>query len=107
MRRNYPEDYPATTSGDMLDGYLNTVDMKLGHIRQELEGVDRDKIPSSVQRRAFDLLVTLLNEAESFTGTLRYDVSADHTECPEHDDHAERKIQRCFERLDEQRRLLA
>ena len=30
----------------------------------------------------------------SLAGTLRYDLSADHSDCPEHDEHMARKIAR-------------
>jgi hypothetical protein len=52
-------------------------------------------IPSPAQREAFTFMVKLLGWAQSFSGVLRYDVSADHSNCPEHDRHALQMIARC------------
>ena len=83
--------YPTTKDGRELDSYLNDVDHQLSEIRNTLD-IDADTIPSDAQREAFTYLQLLLGWAESFTGTLRYDVSVKHDDCPEHDDYARRKL---------------
>jgi hypothetical protein len=82
-------------NGQDLDLYCNTVDTLLHEMRENFD-IDTDEIPSAAQREAFHFMLKLLSWAESFTGTLRYDVSADHTTCPEHDEHALAKIGRCL-----------
>ena len=88
----------TTKDGTDLDLHCNTVDMMLQDIRENFD-IDTDDIPSDAQREAFIFMLRLLSWAQSFTGTLRYDVSAVHTDCPEHDEHALRKIARCKEDL--------
>jgi hypothetical protein len=78
-----------------LDLYCNTIDGDLGEILTTLREFDLDTIPSPVQREGLDALMALLAWAQSFTGTLRYDVLADHTDCPEHDDALRAKLARC------------
>jgi hypothetical protein len=91
-----------TAGGEDLDLYCNTIDGELSRIRDEIADVNLDDIPSSVQREGFVLMRELLAWAESFTGTLRYDVCADHTDCPEHDEWMARKIRNCKEALCQQ-----
>jgi len=78
--------------GTDLDSYCNVVDGMLSEIRTELDSVDAAVIPSDAQREAYNMLRLLLGWAESFTGTLRYDVQCSHERCPEHDDYARRKV---------------
>jgi hypothetical protein len=85
-------------NGEDLDLYCNTVDTMLHEIRENFD-INTDEIPSAAQREAFNFMCKLLGWAESFTGTLRYDVSADHSSCPEHDEHALAKIRRCLDDL--------
>ena len=82
-------------NGTDLDLYCNTIDRMLGEMRDELTMVNPAVIPSDTQREAFNMLKLLLGWAESFTGTLRYDVQCSHESCPEHDDYARRKIEMC------------
>jgi hypothetical protein len=80
-------------NGTDLDLYCWTIDHILSAIRDELEIVNPAVIPSDAQREAFNMLKLLLRGAESFTGTLRYDVQCSHESCPEHDDYARRKVE--------------
>jgi hypothetical protein len=61
--------------------------------------LDLSDIPSDDQRVAFLLMRMLLQSANSLTGTLRYDLCADHTDCPEHDAHVRRTVTRILHRL--------
>lgn len=106
-----------TWEGDDLDSYCNTIDSELRDLltpitdrtvraegpRKEgyidhpyyIEPFPVDQIPSETQRRAFEMMRTLLSWAESFTGTLRYDVQVSHEDCEYHDEWAARKIEQC------------
>ena len=96
---------PTTLDGRELDSWCNEVDHELGEILNAVtpygenhsggKPFDPACIPSPAQREAFIFMLKLLSWANSFTGTLRYDVSADHTDCPEHDEWVLRKIARC------------
>ena len=91
-----------TASGRyLLDIYCNDIDANLSRIRDELD-IDTKAIPSDAQRQAFEFMRSLLTWAMSFSGSLRYDVNALHTDCPEHDEHVLAKIQRCRAALTDQ-----
>ena len=90
--------FPTTKDGRDLDSYLNDVDHQLSVIRDRLD-IDAATIPSDAQREGFEYLKLLLGWAESFTGTLRYDVSVTHDKCPEHDEYVLRKIAHAKEAL--------
>ena len=89
--------YPTTLDGRELDSYCNTIDGELHELLEPIRALDPAVIPSQDQREAFLMMRTLLEWAESFTGTLRYDVSVKHDDCPEHDEYARRKIARVKE----------
>src|SRR3954467_10116164 len=92
---SYPEDdpsgraYPVTLDGAELDSYCNTIDGTLRDLLDPLTDLapnhpsglafNPGAIPSDAQREAFTFMVKLLGWAESFSGVLRYDVSADHS----------------------------
>lgn len=92
--RIYPQDFPHTASQKELDSYCNAIDHQLSMMTEELEGVDKNKIPSATQREGLEVLMKLIGWANSLTGVMRYDVSADHTDCPEHDEWMQQKIDR-------------
>jgi len=79
-------------NGRDLDLFCNDADHTLSELREQFDAVDPADIPSEAQREAFRMMRLLLGWAESFTGTLRYDVQCSHEQCPEHDDYARRKI---------------
>jgi hypothetical protein len=102
--------FPCTTlDGEPLDLWCNEVDSALGRFRDAVtefaenhpggKAFDPSVIPSEAQREGFMLMMKLLSWAESFSGTLRYDVCVDHTDCPEHDEWMRRKIAKCKEDL--------
>lgn len=92
--------HPMTTDGRYLDYFCNTIDSTLNYeILDHIREADLSKVPSTVQREGFELMRELLEFASSLAGTLRYDLSADHTDCPEHDEHMARKIVRINARL--------
>ena len=98
-------DFPTTLDGKELDLWCNDVDHELGEILNAVteyadnhpsgKAFDPECIPSPAQREAFMFTLKLIGWARSFTGTLRYDVGADHSDCPEHDEWAVRKLAHC------------
>ena len=113
--------YPKTLDGRDLDSFCNTIDMELSDLLDPITSTsvpaegpkpegwidgprhliefDLSTIPSPAQREAFALMVTLLESARSLSGTLRYDVSVMHDDCPEHDDYARRKVDNIKRRI--------
>jgi hypothetical protein len=95
--------------GEALDLWCNDVDTKLAEILHSVtpfaqnhesgKAFDPAVIPSDAQREGFMFMLLLLRWAESFTGTLRYDVAVTHDDCPEHDDYVLRKIAAAKEAL--------
>lgn len=65
------------------------------------EVFDTSQIPSDTQRKGFELMVKLMEAAESLSGSLRYDVCADHTGCEYHDEDLQRTIDAIQTRLKE------
>jgi hypothetical protein len=105
----YPGDsteYPCTLNGTMLDEWCNAVDSAM-HLLDEVTDLGANHptglafnfgaIPSADQRAAFRLMWEMMQNVYSLAGTLRYDVCADHAECPEHDDAARRNVMRIVE----------
>ena len=101
--------YPVNLDGEELDTYCNHIDSTLGELLDPLTDLapnhrsglafNPGAIPSDTQREAFLLMRSLLENAHSLAGTLRYDIAVKHDDCPEHDEHARRKIDRIKERL--------
>lgn len=86
--------------GENLDSYCNTIDNRIAEILHDVNGyndedaTDLSAIPSDTQREAFELMIEMLRDVRSLAGLLRYDLLADHTKCPEHDDHAQKVMDR-------------
>lgn len=111
---SHPDDpsatyYPVTLDGVPLDEWSNHLDTILDQWLYPLTDLapnhptglafNPEAIPSESQRRAFMLMRSLVENARSLAGTLRYDVCADHAECPEHDDHVNRNVARIIEAI--------
>ena len=102
---------PVTLNGEDLDLYCNKIDRELADLLYPLsefaanhhsgKAFDPNIIPSEAQCRGFKLMVLLMNCAMSLSGTLRYDVSVLHTDCTEHDEHMERKIEKLISIINE------
>ena len=113
--------YPVTLDGVELDSYCNTIDGQLHELLEPItsrtvtaEGpinhdridrpyhvieLDTSTIPSQSQREAFELMVKLMQWANSLAGTLRYDVGVAHEGCEYHDDWVTQTVTRCKEDL--------
>jgi hypothetical protein len=95
---------PKTLDGRYLDSYCNTIDSAIDDLMHPItefaenhptgKAFDPATIPSETQREGFLLMRELLGNAMSLAGTLRYDISVDHADCPEHDQHMRRNIER-------------
>lgn len=95
-----PSVQAAVANGEDLDVYLNSVDMTLNEILDNITAINPEVIPSDQQRIGFLMLCALLRGAHSLTGTMRYDVLTTHEGCKYHDDHVRQSVARIKQTID-------